>query len=411
MKKEKAITLVALIVTIIVLLILAGVTLGVIMGENGILFKTIEAKRKWGNAQEQENKILENMEEKIETMLDDDSLGRTIDFGEGRIPVPFEGKGTQKYPYKIYEVSELAYLGMLVNYGISFEGVYFELVNDLNINSDKYTINSETKQVTFAEDVKKWMSIGTESSPFKGIFDGKRHTIKGIYISNTLDSQGLFGFNSGIIRNLNITESYIEGNVYIGGICGTNNEGAKIENCYSNIMVKGTASYAYAGGVCGVNYGNIERCYNNSSVITVGAHVGGICGRNEKLILYTYNTGEIISGKNSSGNAYAGGIVGYAIPETSNVRYSYNIGSITKTGGTDYLGGITGASTYGNIYDSYSSVLSKIVGRHYEGTGKTENSSIKSESEIRSESFIDLIGGSDYWKFDNQKQLVVLKWQ
>ena len=44
LKNEKAITLVALIVTIIVLLILAGVTIATLTGENGILTKGSVAK-------------------------------------------------------------------------------------------------------------------------------------------------------------------------------------------------------------------------------------------------------------------------------------------------------------------------------------------------------------------------------
>ena len=43
MKKQKGITLIALIVTIIILLILAGVTIGILMGENGILNKADNA--------------------------------------------------------------------------------------------------------------------------------------------------------------------------------------------------------------------------------------------------------------------------------------------------------------------------------------------------------------------------------
>ncbi len=44
-KNEKAITLIALIVSIIVLLILAGVSIAVLTGENGILNRATEAKK------------------------------------------------------------------------------------------------------------------------------------------------------------------------------------------------------------------------------------------------------------------------------------------------------------------------------------------------------------------------------
>ena len=44
MRKEKGITLIALVITIIVLLILAGVTIAMLTGDNGILTKTNQAK-------------------------------------------------------------------------------------------------------------------------------------------------------------------------------------------------------------------------------------------------------------------------------------------------------------------------------------------------------------------------------
>ena len=46
LKSEKAITLIALVVTIVVLIILAGVAINVTLGENGIINKAREAKRK-----------------------------------------------------------------------------------------------------------------------------------------------------------------------------------------------------------------------------------------------------------------------------------------------------------------------------------------------------------------------------
>ena len=44
LKGQKGITLVALVITIIVLLILAGVTIALTLGENGLLQRTQEAK-------------------------------------------------------------------------------------------------------------------------------------------------------------------------------------------------------------------------------------------------------------------------------------------------------------------------------------------------------------------------------
>ena len=46
LEKSKGITLIALVITIIVLLILAGVTIASITGENGILRKSTKCSRK-----------------------------------------------------------------------------------------------------------------------------------------------------------------------------------------------------------------------------------------------------------------------------------------------------------------------------------------------------------------------------
>ena len=66
MNKEKknirGITLIALVITVIVLLILAGVTIAALSGENGILTRAKDAKEKTEQAQHEEEKMLSNME-------------------------------------------------------------------------------------------------------------------------------------------------------------------------------------------------------------------------------------------------------------------------------------------------------------------------------------------------------------
>ena len=50
-KKEKGITLIALVVTIIVLLILAGVAISLTIGQGGIFDKAQDAANTWRNAE------------------------------------------------------------------------------------------------------------------------------------------------------------------------------------------------------------------------------------------------------------------------------------------------------------------------------------------------------------------------
>ena len=62
MKRNKGITLIALVITIIVLLILAGVAISMLSGENGILKKAAEAKTKTEESQKEESTALLDME-------------------------------------------------------------------------------------------------------------------------------------------------------------------------------------------------------------------------------------------------------------------------------------------------------------------------------------------------------------
>lgn len=62
-KKEKGITLVALVVTIVVLLILAGVSLSLVLNQQGVVTKSKAGAVNYTNAQNAEFEMLTNMEE------------------------------------------------------------------------------------------------------------------------------------------------------------------------------------------------------------------------------------------------------------------------------------------------------------------------------------------------------------
>lgn len=62
LKGQKGITLVALVVTIIVLIILAGISISLILGDNGIITKAKEAKNAQANAEAHENGTFQSFE-------------------------------------------------------------------------------------------------------------------------------------------------------------------------------------------------------------------------------------------------------------------------------------------------------------------------------------------------------------
>jgi len=69
-EKNKGITLIALVVTIVILLILAGVTVILLLGEGNIFEKAQDAKEKHENAQAQENAILSDYQNTINEYAD-----------------------------------------------------------------------------------------------------------------------------------------------------------------------------------------------------------------------------------------------------------------------------------------------------------------------------------------------------
>ena len=75
--QEKGITLVALVVTIIVLLILAGVTISLALGSNGIIGRAQYASNSWANATMDEKTAMEEMTNEVAR------LSRRGDNGEG----------------------------------------------------------------------------------------------------------------------------------------------------------------------------------------------------------------------------------------------------------------------------------------------------------------------------------------
>lgn len=69
LKGQKGITLVALVITIIVLLILAGITISMTIGQRGILNRAKEAGQNYQNAAKQEDRDLQDMNDEMENIV------------------------------------------------------------------------------------------------------------------------------------------------------------------------------------------------------------------------------------------------------------------------------------------------------------------------------------------------------
>ena len=85
MKNEKGITLVALIVIIIVLLILAGISITMLTGDNGLLAKVQDAKEKTEQAKTNERLDLLKQEELIDEVLNGVNVEKVTDNKPGEL--------------------------------------------------------------------------------------------------------------------------------------------------------------------------------------------------------------------------------------------------------------------------------------------------------------------------------------
>ena len=165
---------------------------------------------------------------------------------DGSISTFFSGgDGTSQKPFLISEGKELAYLAEQVNNGNTFEGIYFQLTNDIDLNS------------------LIWTPIGDYTNPFMGIFDGAGHSISNGVITtessvsaNTTYSYGIFGAIQGNsvtaevknteFNNIQVTINGVANNagVNVGIVSGTMFKKSKI----SNVLVKNgsiTSSVSY----------------------------------------------------------------------------------------------------------------------------------------------------------------------
>lgn len=79
-KEMKGITLVALVVTIVVLLILAGVSINLVLGDNGIITRAKEAREKSAEATENDLKGLNGIIDQIDAALEESTYPETVPY-------------------------------------------------------------------------------------------------------------------------------------------------------------------------------------------------------------------------------------------------------------------------------------------------------------------------------------------
>ena len=212
------------------------------------------------------------------------------------------------------------------------------------VNGGKTDIN-----ITLGKNIdltgKGWTPIGTNyEKRYKGTFDGRGHTIKGLTVTTNDQFVGLFGYlnRAGMVKNvvmegIQITSNHmfgctggvvgyswgtiencsvsgsVSGTNCVGGVVGSQKAGSII-GCSSSAIVKGTR---YVGGVAGEKWGTMTACYATGNVtLEINSPQdlsgGGVVGLNGgSTVLACYATGNVNSKGSSTGNVHIGGLFGY----------------------------------------------------------------------------------------------------
>ena len=381
-KGRKAITLIALVVTIVVILILAGITVGMVTSDNGILKETKNAKQQAEIDNEksivERAKMLAMMRSKngaityeiFEPALKDESgkistdvsdAGDTIEVlftdsnryyeidQDGNVSEPQEvvkdeyagditkgGRcdGSEEKPYEINCIEDLVALSIMTNGGntelnlssTTFNGKTIVLKRTLNFNSKySYEDSNSTKfgdlnQDGIVENIKTELTKKEENCVgFTPI--GLIGDNKGYRF------EGKFEGENNSIKNLYIKKA---GNAGLFG--GTWNATIKKLTVTGNII----STDGVAGGIVGGGVAYIYNCYNKATVQGYG-YTGGIGGNvwgtaGVLLVINCKNEGDV-----TSTNGTVGGIVGDSSGEVTNcsntakVTGNYNVRRNNRT--------------------------------------------------------------------------------
>ena len=278
-----------------------------------------------------------------------------------QFPTASGGSGSSEDPYKISSTDDLNKLAADVNSGTTYENVYFELTTDITYSTSGV-----------GETGSNYTPIGGNGKLFKGHFDGKGKTIKGIRIYRDGNSDadtylGIFGAiecneeqKSIEVKNLSLKDTKITGSSNCGGIAGGCFGYVTITNCHVEAdvtihTVNGSTSYNH-GGVVGFNSAgaSVSGCTSAATIsiadgITKFYQYGGIAGRNDSFS--TIKDCLALKAK-VTGSSYVGAIVGMNEGTLTNncyTRYGVcGVGQFNSKRGSDQVG-----AQYGRIITGY----------------------------------------------------------
>ena len=186
MKNQRGVTLVALVVTIIILIVLAGLSINLLLGDNGIITKAKEAKENTELAKIEEEKSLNEFYTQLET-------------GES-------SSGGTDYD----SIAKLTEFKRKIAQGITNEGV---------------STSADATAETMVENIGKILQIRTADATATAgeILSGQTAWVNGSKITGTMENRGELNWSSSENETYSVPSGYYSG----GTLRGVNAESTK----------------------------------------------------------------------------------------------------------------------------------------------------------------------------------------
>lgn len=257
--------------------------------------------------------------------------------------------------YQVSSAQDLIWLSERVNAGYTFEGMTIMQTCDINMSGIVFN------------------SIGTETNPFKGVYDGNNFIISNLNLAvnkntgerfmNNLSNRGLFGYvKNATIKNLTVANGTVSGYGNVGMIAGyAENTKFNYVNTYKSNVKVSKIEYVDI-------YGKVVDTYLTSGASSTEEfaqreNVGGLVGYAKGCSFYVCSNRANVKETNASGIENSAGFVGRLEDNgsvVSTINQCFNEGNISM--GSSFAG-------FANWY--------KIEGGIKTKTELTENSNIK----------------------------------
>ena len=410
LKENKGITLIALVVTIVVLLILAAISIQMLRGDNGIVKQAVKSKEDTAIAREKEilNVSLSairsgnqgsliftegELQDELKKHTDDVEVRKSTDTlylvrytdsnreyevtpdgkVEGATPrigpdkvTPWDEKKNDDV-VMLQCIEDLVQLSKDVNDGInSYEGKTFKIEFDLNFQSINSYKNPNTEDfgdvngngvteplITELTTGQGFIPIGKYSSPFSGNLDGQGHRIINLMEKRESGYSGLIGYATFSyakdlkMENVNITESRGPAAAIIAQYAGSD---LTLTNCKVSGKISGNSDSG--GMIAYINNYNSEKIINaNIKDCVNDAIVESINSYPSGIIARIQNVNEIII-ENCENNGQIigrdiGGLLTHCFSNNNvTIRNCKNNANLNSSNGT--TGQVGGILCYGD---------------------------------------------------------------